>query len=168
MVVIPEPTDPAANPYYDPNRGVGEEVSSTFEGRHVKLLEYDLVHVDEDGDGLVNKGQPVSFGLGWAGQGVGIALQSAKTENDIIPVDTEGIWRCVVVCEMGADMVPGQVVFISSTGVLTDTPADPECHIFGYTLQPITDGETEIVAVKVHWMDTGIWWFWFWFWSQYK
>ena len=58
------------NPYYDVNRRVGEEVSSTFEGRHVSVLESSLVHVD-NGDGLVDKGQPVSFGIGAAGCGVG-------------------------------------------------------------------------------------------------
>jgi len=36
----------------------GEEISSTYEGRHVTLLESELVHLD-NGDGLVNKGDPV-------------------------------------------------------------------------------------------------------------
>ena len=117
------------NPYYDPNRVAGEEVSSTFEGRHVQVLESNLVHVD-NGDGLVDKGQPVSFGIGWAGCGVGIALQSASSVNDFTPIDTEGIWRCEVTSEFA--MIVGQIVFITSAGVLVDWPPDPECHIFGY------------------------------------
>jgi len=150
------------NPYYDPNRLAGEEVSSTGEGRHVSVLESNLVHID-NGDGLVDKGQPVSFGLGWAGAGVGIALKSATSATEFVPIDTEGIWRCEVNSEF--DMIVGQIVFITSTGVLVDWPPDPECHIFGYTLQPMDSG-TEVIAVKVHWMDTGIWWWFFWFWHQ--
>jgi len=155
-----------SNPYYNPNRHVGEEISSTFEGRHVLILESNLVHVD-NGDGLVDKGQPVSFGLGWAGAGVGIALKSAESASEFIPVDTEGIWRCSVTAEF--PMIVGQIVFITSTGTLVDWPPDPECHIFGYTLQPIAvpgDPVTETIAVKVHWMDTGIWWWFFWYWYQ--
>jgi len=152
------------NPYYAPTAGAGEEVSSTFGGRHVNILEGDLVHVDQ-GSGLVKKGQPVSFGIGAMGQGVGIAFMSASKTTDIIPVDTEGIWRLEVYAEFG--IIVGQIVFITSAGVLVDWPPDPECHIMGYALQPITAGETEVIAVKVHWMDTGIWWWWFWWWYEY-
>lgn len=153
----------AQNPYYNPAAGKGEEVSSTFGGRHVDILEGDLVHPAHS-DGFVNKGDPVSFGIGIQGQGVGVAFRSAQSTSDIIAVDTEGIWRCEVVAEFA--MIVGQVVFITSAGVLVDWPPDAECHIFGYTLQPIGAGETATVAVKVHWMDTGIWWWWFWFWWE--
>ncbi len=153
-----------ANPYYNQYAQVGEEVSSTYEGRHVSVLESNLVHVD-NGGGFVDKGQPVSFGLGWNGAGVGIALKSATSATEFVPVDTEGIWRCSVYAEFG--MIVGQVVFITSAGVLVDMPPDPECHIFGYALQPIAAGNTEVIAVKVHWMDTGIWWWYFWYyWKQ--
>ena len=152
-------------PYYNPYAIEGEEISSTFEGRHVNILESDLVHIDLTGDGLVQKGQPVSFGIGWAGAGVGIALQTAGAATAHIPVDTEGIWRCEVNSEFG--MIVGQIVFITSAGVLVDWPPDPECHIFGYMLQPL-DAGVGIRAVKVHWMDTGIWWWWFWWWEQPK
>jgi hypothetical protein len=153
-----------ANPYYDIYATEGEEVSSTFEGRHVLIAEGDLVHVDTGGDGLVNKGQPVSFGQSWLGQGVGIALKSAESINDAVPVDTEGIWRCKVSSLYG--MVVGQIVFIDAVGNLIDWPVDGSEHVFGYTLQPIAapangDPTVETVAVKVHWMDTGIWWYFF-------
>lgn len=151
------------NPYYDPHRVAGEEVSSTSEGRHVSILESNLVHINP-GDGLVDKGQPVSFGLGWAGSGVGIALKSATSITEFVPVDTEGIWRCEVNSEFG--MIVGQIVFITSAGVLVDWPPDELCHIFGYTLQPMDPG-TATIAVKVHWMDTGIWWWFFiYYWYQ--
>ena len=153
----------AQNPYYDPYAEKGEEISSTFGGRHVNILEGDLVHPAHT-DGFVDKGDPVSFGIGAMGQGVGIAFMSARATTDIIPVDTEGIWRCEVVVEFG--IIVGQIIFITSAGVLVDWPPDPECHIFGYALQPITAGVTATIAVKVHWMDTGIWWWWFWYWWE--
>ena len=151
----------ALNPYLDEYAVKGDEVSSTLEGRHVYILEGDLVHPAHT-DGFVDKGDPVSFGIGWAGQGVGIALASASADTDIITVDTEGIWRCEVVAEW--NMIVGQLVFITPLGVLVDWPPDDETHIFGYTLQPLLAG-TGTIAVKVHWMDTGVWWWWFWWWE---
>lgn len=150
-------------PYYSATARAGEEVSSTREGRHVTVLESNLVHVDQDGDGLVNKGQPVSFGSGWEGAAVGTAMQSAKTAADHITVDTEGIWRHEVVAEW--DVIVGQIIFITSAGVLTDWPPDEFAHIFGYSVEPM-DAGTDIIAVKVHWMDTGVWWWLFWYWWQ--
>jgi len=88
----------ALNPYLNTLAVKGEEVSSTFGGRHVNILEGDLVHPAHT-DGFVDKGDPVSFGIGWFGLGVGVALMSASADTDVIPVDTEGIWRCEVVAE---------------------------------------------------------------------
>ena len=149
------------NPYYNVYAVKGQEVSSSLEGRHVNILEGDLVH-PAHADGFVDKGDPVSFGIGWFGLGVGIALKTASANTDIIPVDTEGIWRCEIVAQW--NMIVGQLVFITSTGVLVDWPPDENAHIFGYTLQPLLAG-TGTIAVKVHWMDTGVWWWWFWFWE---
>jgi len=154
--------DASLNPYLNPYAVAGQEISSTSEGRHVNILEGDLVH-PAHADGFVNKGDPVSFGIGWAGLGVGIALMSASADTDIIPIDTEGIWRCEVAAEW--DMIVGQLVFITSAGVLVDWPPDENTHIFGYTLQPLLAG-TGTIAVKVHWMDTGVWWWWFWWWEN--
>ena len=156
--------DNELTPYYNPFATEGEEISSTYEGRHILVAEGDLVHVDTGGDGLVNKGQPVSFGLHFFGQGVGIAMKSATSETQAVPIDTEGIWRCKVFSTFG--MVVGQVVFIDSGGNLIDWPVDGTEHIFGYVLQPIAapengDPTEAIVVVKVHWMDTGIWWYFF-------
>ena len=158
------PMPASQNPYLDLNALKGDEVSSTLGGRHVNILEGDLIHPAHT-DGFVDKGDPVSFGIGWFGQGAGIALRSASADTDIIPVDTEGAWRCEVNAQWA--MIIGQIVFITSAGVLVDWPPDDECHIFGYTLQPIeTDDTTAVIAVKVHWMDTGIWWWWFWWWEH--
>lgn len=145
-------TEIAANYYYDPSREAGEEVSSTFEGRHVMVQEIVLIHADLLGDGLVQKGQPVAF---W--EGVGIALKSASSTSENIPIDTEGVWRLSVVA--ANPIVIGQSLFITNAGVVTDDPTNAWA-VIGYSLQAITGAGTEIISVKVHWM--GVPWIWFW------
>lgn len=149
----------AANYYYDPNREAGEEVSSTGEGRHVYVQEVVLIHEDS-GDGLVDKGQPVAF---W--EGVGIALKSATSTSENIPIDTEGIWRLSVVAVNA--IAVGQSLFITNNGIITDDPTDAWA-VIGYSLQAITGAGTEVIAVKVHWMGVPWIWFWWTWWSQYK
>ncbi len=51
----------AQNPYYNAHAEAGEEISSTYEGRHVMVQEVVLVHADPV-DSLVNMGQAVAFG----------------------------------------------------------------------------------------------------------
>ena len=147
----------AANYYYDTHREAGEEVSSTFEGRHVYVQEIVLIHADP-GDGLVDKGQPVAF---W--DGVGIALKSATSTSENIPIDTEGIWRLSVVATW--PVVIGQALFITAAGVVTDNPG-VAWAVIGYSMQAIAEAGTEVIAVKVHWM--GVPWIWFWWdwWEQ--
>ena len=148
-----QPSEIAQNPYYNPYAVAGEEVSSTSEGRHVMVQEVLLVHADP-GDGLVDKGQPVAFF-----EGVGIALKSATSTSENVPIDTEGIWRVSVVAT-GAVMV-GQSLFINTSGVVTDSPVDGQA-VFGYALQQIDGAGTYVIAVKVHWMALNwlwlIWW----------
>lgn len=148
-----QPAEAGINHYYNPYAEAGEEVSSTGEGRHVYVQESVLVHADP-GDGLVNKGQPVAFF-----EGVGIALKSATSASENVPVDTEGIWRVSVVAE--AAVMIGQSLFINTSGVVTDSPVDGQA-VFGYALQTISGAGTEIIAVKVHWMSLNwlwlIWW----------
>jgi len=158
MVVGPvQESEIAPNYYYDPNRGAGEEVSSTSEGRHVYVQEVVLIHED-NGDGLVDKGQPVAF---W--EGVGIALKSATSTSENIPIDTEGIWRLSVVANW--PVMVGQSLFITSGGIVTDDPTDAWA-VMGYSMQAIPEAGTEVIAVKVHWMGVPwilFWWFW---WNQ--
>jgi len=154
MVGPTQEAEVAANYYYDPNREAGEEVSSTGEGRHVYVQEIVLIHADP-GDGLVDKGQPVGF---W--DGVGIALKSATSTSENIPIDTEGIWRLSVVAT--AQIYIGQVLFITNLGVVTDVQA-AAWGVIGYALQGIAEAGTEIIAVKIHWMGVPwnlFWWDW--------
>lgn len=153
-VWIEQPAEVGVNHYYDPNREAGEEISSTGEGRHIYVQEVVLVHVDP-GDGLVDKGQPVAF---W--EGVGIALKSASSTAENIPIDTEGIWRVSVTAT--AAIVIGQSLFIDVNGVVTDSPANAMA-VFGYSLQTIAGAGTAVIAVKVHWMSLNwLWLFWWW------
>jgi len=147
----------ATNYYYDPYREAGEEVSSTGEGRHVYVQEIVLIHADP-GDGLVDKGQPVSF---W--DGVGIALKSATSTSENVPIDTEGIWRLSVVATW--PVVVGQSLFITAAGIVTDDPT-VAWAVIGYSMQAITQPGTEIIAVKVHWMGVPWIWFWWFWWNQ--
>ena len=152
-----QPAEVKPNPYYNPNGKAGDEVSSTYEGRHVYVQEVVLIHADP-GDGLVDKGQPVAF---W--EGVGIALKSASSTGENVPIDTEGIWRVSVVA--AAAIVIGQSLFIDITGVVTDSPANAQA-VFGYSMQAIGAPGTEVIAVKVHWMSLNWLWLLFWWFGQ--
>jgi len=79
------------NPYHDYyGTTAGTEVSSTYEGRHVTLAE-SLMNHPTHADGLVDGGDPVTFGTVSDGYGVGVAFSSASGVNDLIALDTEGI-----------------------------------------------------------------------------
>ena len=148
------------NRYYDPRGQAGDEVSSTYEGRHIYIQEVVLVHAANVGGTLVDKGQPVAF---W--EGVGIALCDAQSTDENIPIDTEGIWRVSVVAAV-APIEIGQSLYIDTSGVVTDDPTNAQA-VFGYSLQAITAPGTEVIAVKVHWMAVN--WMWlFWFFMQYS
>ena len=155
------------NPYTNPYEAVaGREVSSTSEGRHVNIEEVNLIHPIH-ADGLVNKGDPVAFF-----DGVGVALRSAQSNTDSIPVDTEGIWRLSVTntgVNTFSSIVVGQVLYINAAGVVYDEWST-SFTVFGYALEPIPDPDditspdynggdpiTKIIAVKVHWFWP--WWY---------
>jgi len=130
----------------------GEEISSTYEGRHITLLESDLIHPTHT-DGLVNKGDPVCSATG-GGQIVGVALSSAVAAPDRIAIDTEGIWVLDVVAADGdgnSAVAGGDLIYINTTtGVLSKISSIATQVPFGYALGIITGGNTEAIAVKVH------------------
>ena len=148
----------AGEPYFNPYADAGDQVSSTFEGRHVIVQELNLIHPAHT-DNLVDKGDPVAF---W--DGVGIALKSASANTDFITVETEGVWKLSVTntgLNTFGDIVVGQVLYISPAGVVYDDWTN-SFAVFGYAMEPIADpgqGDpiTEVIAVKVHWMWP--WWY---------
>ncbi len=137
----------------------GDEVSSTYEGRHVTLLESELIHPTH-ADGLVDKGDPVVFGT-TALQGVGVAFKSAAAATDLIAVDTEGIWIIDVnAADDGGNVAVegGDRLYISITTAIVSKVADASTNIpFGYALGHIDAGSTETIAVKVHWDPIDNW-----------
>jgi len=148
----------------------GDEISSTYEGRHVTLRDDELLHkyTGASDDGFVDKGDAVIFckaGNGTVGRGVGVALNDGASSADLIAVDTEGIWALLVYAdddEGGSEVVPGDALFIDTVtaqegaagvgigciskrrNLVTQVP-------FGYALGNIDSAGEGVIAVKVHW-----------------
>jgi len=145
----------------------GDEASSTYEGRHLTVLESELVHPYHAADGLVDKGDPVIVGDPTLGAcSVGVAFKSAAAATDKIAVDTEGIWYLNVLGKESDGTINGHAHALSlgdpiyiqkvpSTSVyLLSGQDDPSDFIpFGYVLGDVTSSLTvpTLVAVKVHW-----------------
>ena len=120
----------------------GNECSSTYEGRHVSIYEDLLVHPAHTG-GLVKKGDPCVVGNNL----VGVSMRTAGSSDDVITLDTEGIWWMDI--EAGqANISVGQMVYIdTTTAVVSDDSADVP---FGLALGQVINGNTTLIAVKVH------------------
>lgn len=129
----------------------GSQCSSTHEGRHVSIIENLLLH-PAHADGLVRKGDPIL--AGWSL--VGVAMHSAENAAQFITIDTEGIWYLMVEATL-ANIDIGDMVFIDSvTAAVSD---DWEDVPFGHALGPVVDGNTTLIAVKVHAFQILIpWW----------
>ena len=80
----------------------GSQVSSTYEGRHLTVLESEMIH-PFIADGFVNKGDPVLLCRtavpGTYGEAIGIAFESALSASQRIAIDTEGIFNLQVYAE---------------------------------------------------------------------
>ena len=141
-------------------RTAGEEGSSTYEGRHVSVVESELVHPYRT-SGFVNKGDPVLHGANI----VGVAFDTAEAATDKIAIDTEGIWYLNVlgcVSDGTSDgvakaLVYGDPIYIQRTAgtstYLLSGQQDPQhFQFFGYVLGSVTASTTSptLVAVKVH------------------
>lgn len=137
-------------PYVMTAKSAGDEISSTYEGRHIDCQESDLVHPTHT-DNLVDKGDPVLMGANT----VGVAFDSALLATNVIAVDTEGIWALTVLRqdELGASNIArGDQIFINKTTAVLSKIANKNTHqSFGYALSTLTAGDSGIVAVKVHW-----------------
>ena len=161
---------------YAAGLAAGSEVSSTYKGRHLTVLETELIH-PYHADDLVDAGDPVIIVLADAanphavkGHAVGVALISATAVTDYISVDTEGIFNLTVHADDdsgGATGVinPGDPLYISDDSAASDDAAhdgtgdaviskikNRNIQVpFGYALGQIDNGAYGVIAVKVHW-----------------
>lgn len=130
----------------------GDEISSSDEGRVLTLLESDLIHPDHT-DGLVNQRDPVVFGTTGL-RGVGVARIAALAATDLISIDTEGLYNFDVVAandDGGVDVAGGDQLYINITTAVISKISNSVTQVpFGYALGIITSGNTEAIAVKVH------------------
>jgi len=131
-------------------RSAGQEISSTYEGRHITALESYITHPVRD-SGLVVKGDPVLVG----DIIVGVALNSASAATDHITIDTEGIWALTVRGQNDAGNVAvaeGDQIYINRTTCILSKHMNKSTHRrFGYAMSPANSGTTTTVcAVKVH------------------
>lgn len=138
--------------YAEDDAHEGDEVSSTYEGRHLTFLGSELIGPHA----LIEKGDPVVVKSG-NGDIVGVAFKTQVLAGDKIAIDTEGIWMLEVVAkdDYGNDEVEaGDPLFINTTDLscVISKIQDPESNtLFGYALGNIDAGETAVIAVKVHW-----------------
>ena len=74
-------------------------------------------------------------------------MNSAASASDVITVDTEGIWWLMAAATLGNINI-GDMVFIDWwTAVVSD---DWQACPFGHALAQVLDGQTTLIAVKVH------------------
>ena len=153
---------------YTGSLDAGTEVSSTYEGRHITMLESELFH-PYHADTFVDKGEPVVVQT-TTGYIVGVALQSATAATDHIAIDTEGIWNLTVYADTdevwdklageGA-IVAGDPLFIDRVTTGAITAGVGACGIskrrnratqvpFGFALGSVVDAGEGVIAVKVH------------------
>lgn len=132
-------------------KAAGEEVSSTYEGRHLTVLDSEITgHADPDADTFINKGLPLMVG----DKIVGIPFVSAVVATDLITFDTEGIWIVDVYAQNdagGSAVAAGDELYINlTTGVVSKINNTAVNRPFGYAIGIITGGLTETIAVKIH------------------
>ncbi|KKL28536.1 hypothetical protein LCGC14_2374160 [marine sediment metagenome] len=154
---------------YPGDQTAGTQVSSTYEGRHLTVLESEMTH-PYIADGFVNKGDPVILiddGVPTTyGNIVGVAFNSAAAATDYIALDTEGIWNLTVYAENDAGNVAieiGDKLYIRAGSLpgaaSADGTGDAEISkitnqafqvFFGYALGSMVSGGSGVIAVKVH------------------
>jgi len=127
----------------------GDEISSTYEGRHVTFAASELTHAGS----VVTKGLPVV-----CGRIVGVAFKTEVLGTDLIAVDTEGIWVIDVYARDDAGnsaVAGGDELFINKTTCVVSKISSIATQLpFGYALGIITGGNTDTIAVKVHFDPT--------------
>ena len=128
---------------------IGDQISSTYEGRHVTLYADNLEHGTDRT--VVTKGWPVW----WGEHAIGMPFRTqAAGANELEAVDTEGIW-CIDVYGRNdagnAEVNPGEQLYINTTTGVVSMISDGATQIcLGYALGTVTSAAVERIAVKVH------------------
>ena len=139
--------------YPQTGRSAGEEASSTYEGRHLTVVESELTHPSHT-DGYVDKGDPVIHSTGTGAYTVGVAFKSASAATDVIAIDTEGIWFETVygLNDAGNSAVAaGDALYINKSTCVLSKISNPITNIpYGFALDAVVSGTSEVIAVKVH------------------
>ena len=153
---------------YPGDQTAGTQVSSTGEGRHLSVLETELIHPFR-ADGLVNKGDPVivcDAGVpGTFGNLVGVVFEDAIA-TEYVAFDSEGIFNLTVYAEddIGNSAIEiGDLLYIRAgnlpgaadadgTGDAEISKMNDAAHqvFFGYALGSMVAGGSGVIAVKVH------------------
>lgn len=132
--------------------GVGEQISSTYEGRHVTLFPDNISHGSQVT--IVTKGYGV-----WFEDAVGMPFVTQTATTNLLKqgtIDTEGIWCVDVKGETDVDLsvavaVGDRLYINTTTGLVSKVSAAATQLPFGYALGIVGSGSTERIAVKVHW-----------------
>lgn len=148
---MPEGTGIGVYPYGEVGYArENDEVSSTYEGRHLTVLASEITSHDP-AHALQQKGHPLVVGENI----VGVAFVTEVAATDPIAFDTEGIWLLSVVAtdqDGNNAVVAGDELFINKSTAIISKNANKvtHCH-FGYALGGVNTGQTAIISVKVHW-----------------
>lgn len=129
-----------------------EEVSSTYEGRHLTVLGTEISsHMA--GHTLQQKGHPMVVKEKIIG--VALTTETAAGTGLYVAFDTEGIWKLAVVAsdvDGGNAVVAGDALYIHRTTAVISKNYDKSTHtLFGYALGGVTSTNTAIISVKLHW-----------------
>lgn len=126
-----------------------EEVSSTYEGRHLTVLGTEITsHMD--GHTLQQSKHPMVVRENIVG--VAFTTETATGTGLYVAFDTEGLFKLAVVAIAGTAVIPGDELYIhKTTAIITNDPNKNLYAHFGYALGGVTAGNTAIITVKVHW-----------------
>lgn len=132
---------------------LNDEISSTYEGRHLTFLEADITGHEH---AFPTKGHPVVVSNTAApdfGHIVGVALTTATAIGDLVAIDTEGIWYLSVSANVGhGPITHGDDLYIDRNSAIISNDLNKNTHThFGYALGGVAEGEVATIAVKVHW-----------------
>ncbi len=149
---MPEGSGLGLYPYGEVGSAENDEVSSTYEGRHLTVLGTEITsHVA--GHTLQQSKHPMVVGEHIVG--VAFTTETATGKTRYVAFDTQGLFLLSVVAtdEDGDNaVVAGDELYIHKTTAIISKNRNTVTHtLFGYALGGVTAGNTAIITVMVHW-----------------